>query len=303
MLLLENQNRILRDTVISKLKTDNRDPVEVRICDFDDVQLKVFVSPEERNRMLVSMAVPCFAELCNDYNLMARLNSEYPGLMESDAQAGFDFTLAINLDNLSMPADELVAKLSMLKPFVMGSAFYQSFEKLRSEQKQVEKSIFRIRKDTTVYIFPAADRVTLIHSLEFPETSDQIIAKVFLQEFVEARRHVSQAPICTFSLTPPTPLTQYGFNPEEVPEGNFGFLTFAVLRNHVATEQKLNHAVNLLQGFRTYLQYHIKCSKAHFHQRMRARVALLLRVLNRAKMAPKEEDKKKTMSGRTFQRT
>lgn len=53
--------------------------------------------------------------------------------------------------------------------------------------------------------------------------------------------------------------------------------------------------------FRNYLQYHIKCSKAFMHTRMRIRVESLLQVLNRAKQ--KKAAKATTASGRTFKRT
>ncbi len=37
------------------------------------------------------------------------------------------------------------------------------------------------------------------------------------------------------------------------------------------------------QSRRNYLHYHIKCSKAYIHSRMRAKTADFLKVLNRAK--------------------
>lgn len=46
--------------------------------------------------------------------------------------------------------------------------------------------------------------------------------------------------------------------------------------------------------------YHIKCSKAYMHDRMRKRVDSLLQVLNRAKAEPLEPKEKKTMTGKTF---
>jgi len=36
--------------------------------------------------------------------------------------------------------------------------------------------------------------------------------------------------------------------------------------------------IDLIHTFRDYLHYHIKCSKAYLHQRMRARTADLLKV-------------------------
>lgn len=53
--------------------------------------------------------------------------------------------------------------------------------------------------------------------------------------------------------------------------------------------------------FRDYLHYHIKCSKAYIHSRLRRRVAEFLKVLNRAKPEV-EEKERKTATGRSFVR-
>jgi len=65
---------------------------------------------------------------------------------------------------------------------------------------------------------------------------------------------------------------------------------------------KLERVVGALQNFRTYLQYHIKCSKTYFHARMRARVVSLLKVLNRAKQDQGDNQPKRLMSGKYFTR-
>jgi actin related protein 2/3 complex subunit 2 len=90
---------------------------------------------------------------------------------------------------------------------------------------------------------------------------------------------------------------------------------------------KRDSTIDLIHTFRDYLHYHIKCSKAYLHQRMRARTSALLKVraaasaaslcrilrrmanvwgcliriqvLNRAR--PEAEKKeRKTVSGKTF---
>ena len=50
--------------------------------------------------------------------------------------------------------------------------------------------------------------------------------------------------------------------------------------------------ISQIQLFRDYLHYHIKCSKAYMHSRMRARVQAFLKVLNRAKPEPVVTEKK-----------
>lgn len=54
----------------------------------------------------------------------------------------------------------------------------------------------------------------------------------------------------------------------------------------------MHATISNIQLFRDYLHYHIKCSKAYLHSRMRARVAAFLRVLNRAKQEKPETERK-----------
>jgi len=77
-------------------------------------------------------------------------------------------------------------------------------------------------------------------------------------------------------------------------------MAFAILKSHLE-KGKQEAVVAILQTFRTYLQYHIKCSKSYFHSRMRKRVAELVKVLNRAKV-PDLKKEKKTAGGKTFKR-
>lgn len=50
--------------------------------------------------------------------------------------------------------------------------------------------------------------------------------------------------------------------------------------------------ISLIQIFRDYLHYHLKCAKAYMHTRMRARVRDFLKVLNRAKPENANVEKK-----------
>jgi hypothetical protein len=58
---------------------------------------------------------------------------------------------------------------------------------------------------------------------------------------------------------------------------------------HFSTPTVASHSITQIQLFRDYLHYHIKCSKAYMHSRLRLRVAEFLKVLNRAK--PEVEEK------------
>lgn len=77
--------------------------------------------------------------------------------------------------------------------------------------------------------------------------------------------------------------------------------TPVLFKNHLDPARR-EKTIDTIQLFRDYLHYHIKCSKAYMHTRMRLRVEALLQVLNRAKMKNANQDEKKTASGKTFRR-
>jgi len=76
-------------------------------------------------------------------------------------------------------------------------------------------------------------------------------------------------------------------------------VSFVLFKPHISGANR-DRCINNIQTFRNYLHYHIKCSKAYMHDRMRKRVESLLQVLNRAKPEPIEPKEKKTIQGKTF---
>jgi len=313
MILLEPGNRILGETVAAQLKAPEtvqnddgvdqkgvRSPIDVRLCDFDDVSYRVVIDNDTINTMKVSMALPCWSSIASKGGETA-LNKIYGSLVQSKPETGFDITLSVDLN--ALPAGEtqatLTDKISKLRSNIVGGAFDHHFQSLLDGKttNSSEGSKFNLRNDTTVFFFPRSDRVTVVYSLEFSDRVDAAIAKVFMQEFVDARRKMGAAPPCTFGVNPPLEMKEFGVTE---PTGNLGFISFAVLKSHLDGARK-EKVINVLTTFRNYVQYHLKCSKSYFHSRMRARVVSLLKILNRAKVENADDKKeKKTMAGNTF---
>ncbi len=102
---------------------------------------------------------------------------------------------------------------------------------------------------------------------------------MFLQEFKEGRRASATAPQVLFSRDPPLGMKDH----EDARTGDgVGYITFVLFPRHTNRETRDN-TIDLIHLFRNYLHYHIKCSKAYIHSRMRAKTADFLKVLNRAK--------------------
>jgi len=305
MILLEKGNRILGEAVSNKINfvpTEDEkavEPMDVKLCDFDDVSYRVTIDTAARNIMLVSMNLPCYTYI--EKNGAKDAFEKFYGGYKTDPVTGYDLTLKINIDDLKeqKQKDDLVEKISCLKTNVLAGVFDYYFTALLTNPgKPPDPFKFDLRSDTTIYFFPKSDRVTIIYSIDFKEKTDKAIAKIFMQEFVEARRGLGAAPPVTWSVNPPMELAHFKITE---PTGNLGFISFAVQKSNIDKDKK-DRVISVLQAFRNYLQYHIKCSKAYFHSRMRARVASFLQVLNRAKFDRGQETEKKTISGRTFVR-
>lgn len=303
MILLEPGNRILAETVASQLIRENpdekREAIDVRLCDFDDTSYRVVVDVKERDTLRVSIALPCYGAI-KAFGADAGVAKAYPKYVQPEADTGYDVTLVVDMANLGgVKPEKIVADLQLFKANLIGGVFEHFFANLmKAGSKPLDNFQFALRNDTNVYFIPTADRVTVIYSLDFKDRVDRAVARVFLQEFVDARRTLGAAPPCAFGANPPPELKSFGVTE---PAGNLGYLTFSVLKSHL-DRGKMEKVIAVLQVFRNYLQYHIKCSKTFFHSRMRLRVAELIKVLNRAKMEPLVATSARTVTGKTFTR-
>jgi len=301
MILLEPGNRILGETIASQLIRDEneekRDPIDVRLCDFDDVTYRVTIDAKAKDTMLVSMNLPSWHQIENFGGGEAL--RKYYGDQVTEPVVGYNISLKYNLTALPAKPEDVIKSISLFKANIVGGVFDYYFTALVDGKKAGDPFKFDLRGDTTIFVLPGADRVTIIYSLSFHDKVDSAVAKVFMQEFVDARRNQQQAPPVQFNHNPPLELKAFGITE---PSDNLGYLTFAVLKNHVDRNKK-EGVIQVMSVLRNYIQYHLKCSKSFFHSRMRAKAGDLLKVLNRAKVIDESKEKsKKTISGRTFVR-
>jgi actin related protein 2/3 complex subunit 2 len=107
----------------------------------------------------------------------------------------------------------------------MAAPFEQAFQAQSQGQATPLLSV-HYRDQEAMYIRAQPDRVTVIFSTIFKEEADQIVGKVFLQEFVDARRQplIQNAPQVLYShREPPLELKEVsGLLDSE----NVGYVTF-----------------------------------------------------------------------------
>lgn len=277
--------------------------------DFDGVMYHVS-TPETKTKMLISIKIRCYENLVK-YGALSVLERYYNGLIVPPENK-YDFSLCIDLEKL--PDDdkekkELIRLIGLLKRNVLSAPFERAFDQqecLAKEQKNSNSVMNKVgeiieipyRNEEAIFIIPSSDRVTVIYSTIFSEETDRILGKVFLQEFVDARRRpaIQNAPQVLYSYRDP-PLEIQSIKNLNLVE-NIGYVTFVLFPQHY-TPQKRENCISKIQLFRNTLHYHIKASKVYMHSRMRARVTEFLKVLNRAKLETTEKEKK-TASGRSF---
>jgi len=198
-------------------------------------------------------------------------------------------------------------KIALLKRNAMAAPFEQAYQehyhlkqeasKFTSEEAPQgvreggEVKAIHYREEEAIYVKASHDRVTVIFSTIFREETDRVFGKVFIQEFVDARRRAIQnAPQALFRNDPPLELqgvpgvkntgtgeigyVTFGMN-SRYGKGLFTLLTAAavVLFPRHLTPQRMPDVISHIQTFRDYFHYHIKASKAYIHSRMRRRTA------------------------------
>jgi actin related protein 2/3 complex subunit 2 len=124
---------------------------------------------------------------------------------------------------------------------------------------QSEVMVIRYRDEEAMYIQASHDRVTVIFSTVFREETDRVFGKVFLSEFVDARRRAIQnAPQVLYRNDPPLEIR--GVPGVGEVQGDVGYITFVLFPRHL-TRQRREESISHIQTFRDYFHYHIKAAK------------------------------------------
>lgn len=301
MILLEIQNRILLETLQAKLdKSEKAEFLDITFADFDGVQLKLSSQPQDTNKVTVSIAWKCIPDLLAN-GLANDLKAIYGNLYQQTPESGYHVSLLIDFNNIPGDKAKLPEAVSLLKRHILASPLKKMFQQMESGSPPNKVTAIAYRDEEAIYLKPAQDNLIVIFNILFKDPGDQVLAKLFLQEFSTARRNdstLNQAPAFSFSQKE-APGELKGVPGVKEGEGQ-GFVSFVLFKNHMSPKNA-DKTINLLITFRDYLHYHIKCSKAYMHTRMRNRVDNLLQVLNRARPADATKEKK-TIGGKTFVR-
>ena len=157
-------------------------------------------------------------------------------------------TLIPNTDTIGFEEarDDLIRRVSLLKRNAMAAPFEHAFDEFHKLQEEASKftseeapqgvreggqvMAIHYRDEEAIYLKASHDRVTVIFSTIFREETDRVFGKVFIQEFVDARRRAIQnAPQVLFRTDPPLEL-QGVPGVKDSGKGEIGYVTFGMQR-------------------------------------------------------------------------
>lgn len=278
-LTLESFNRIVFDIVRAQMLSAKPEPTDVTVCDFNQVIWHVSTPEGEETptKLNVSVATSCWSQV--QAVGLPYFKRVYGPMLQPRAEPNYDVTITIDISKKAEmeEAMKMARTASRLARNILASVFHHFAGAAEKRASGTPLLQVDYRPGESIWFRQVNDRITVIFSINFDDPDDVVIGRVFMTEIGKL---VQGAPSCDVYLKdPPSELAGIrGLNAH-------GYVAFLLESRHYAPAKR-EPVADVLMTFRNYLHYHIKCSKAYLHIRMRTRVESLLQVLNRAKQEP-----------------
>lgn len=296
MILLDPKNCVIEETLNQRFNAVKQgskpEAVCAKIVDYDGVIYSISNREGDKNKILLSISMKFYKDL-QQHGLDEFLKKIYANYLQAEAEANYNITLEFDLQNLPDNTSELASRAAYLRRNCFASVFEKYFDLLKDAESGHQRAVINFRDDESLFVEARGDRVTVIFSTLFTDSTDAVIGKIFLQEFRDCRKGNAPGVIYSYG-EPPLELKDSGARVGN----NVGYITFILNPRHTTGDARAN-TIDLIYTFRTYLHYHIKCSKAYMHSRMRNKTSEFLKILNRAKPEVKNVARK-TAKGTTF---
>lgn len=297
---------LLERRFLSMEKGSKPELVMASFCDYDGIKYNLSNpgNPVDKNKVLIGIDLSGFKVLLerSDVKVMDHLATySYAPFIQKDAPTGeakSDLNLLLDFESDDIKkatASKLINDIAEIKYHVFAAYLLPCFKQVFEEKPQPPSpQLIQIRSDEAIYVRPLSDQVELTYRTKFDDDDDFEIGKVFIQEFSETR--VPGPGIRAFIGKAPIEVADVFSNYDN---SRSAYVVLSLRQQVISGESKQMNAIILCLSFRNYLHYHLKCSKAYVHSRMRSQTSHFIKVLNRA-LPTEEKAEKKTMGGRSF---
>ena len=286
-LLLETYNRIVYARVLEFVtgKAPEKKRYVEQLADFNKSMWRITKTKEG---MTVEAMIPCWAELKE--NRAMEFLSEVYGDIVSDEEGDYNVILKIpekadKPEEFAMKCAKLLTNMLMAPAVVLAKEVKEG----KAEDKLIQ---INYRPGEAYWLKPKDDRLTVIFSIVFADKDDAVFGRVFVNEFAKGMQGCPSCDVVTRKgAQPPRELEGADLNEDNC------YVSFLLEKRHMNNPAK---TLEVMMTCRNYINFHVKCSKAFLHIRMRNKVQQMQLVLNRSK--PERQVEKKTASGRTFKK-
>lgn len=325
MIILEYESAILRNLLERSLNPHEEISGDYSFYDLDGVRFYVEFEKDKKKKkskkeedqeesiirdIIVKVYISCAKELNEQCDGEEYFDKLYKDIKTDPAKKSeteekkpdkINFTHAVKFSLYDKSPEEqkkLITLVSRIKAniFAIPFLFVASLVKEKSNFSPFE---FPYRGSTgeSIYITPTDKGAAATYSIRFSDEGDKVIGKVFFQELSAARQRVPSAPAVTYSDDPPSDLGAFKLPTRD--QKLFAYVTIG-MQDAQLSDRKIQDTSYYMPLFRDYLHYHIKCAKGFMHQKMRARTAAMLKILDASKPEPKHKVKR-TITGKVIQ--
>lgn len=286
-LLLETYNRIVYARVLEHVTGSNPDRKKLTevLADFNKSMWLIKMSKEA---MTVSAMIPCWNEL-KDNRAMEFLQKEYGDIISED---NGEYNVTLNIPEKVDKPEEFAMKCAKLLTNMLMAPAVVLAEEVKAGKASDKLVQINYRPGEAYWLKPKDDRLTVIFSIVFADKDDAVFGRVFINEFAKGMQGCPSCDVVTRKgAQPPRELGNARLNEDNC------YVSFLLEKRHLNNPAK---TLEVMMTCRNYINFHVKCSKAFLHIRMRNKVQQMQLVLNRSK--PERQVEKKTASGRSFKK-
>lgn len=231
--------------------------------------------------MKLSAKLPAWNNVKGDKELVGMLKESYGEMWVESVDDGFDVTISCGIEDLA--EEGRIEKFSFLKQEILSIPILRALKVKVNKTNTLAPFTVSLGNESKDFycVAPAPDQLIILFAMNFQDQTDQILAKVFLQEFYDVRNNrMEDAPVVLYGKEPPKELA--GIVKTSASD-SLNYLTLVLFPRHYSTPAQQSHLLKTIPFLSDYIHYHLKCSKAYLHQRMRAKTGDFLKMLNRAK--------------------
>jgi len=296
-LTLEMFNRIVHDRLLEKhhdFQATESGPEEKkrkafhteRFCDYNRAEW--FIEYED-GVFKLSARISCWEQL-KKHGAEAYLKGFYKEFF-SQPLSGYNVGLKVDFNTFKGDIQKLATDFAQLQKLMLIAPALVIHQEM--QKGQVNKLVqVDYRPAESYWVRAAGDRITVIFSIFFETPDDAIFGRTFLQEFSKQPQGCPSCDVISRkNADPPGELKSV----QKLSRNNC-YVSFLLEKRHW---QKVS-VFDVIFQFRNYVHYHVKCSKAFLHIRMRNKVDTFEKVLNRARKERMLVEKK-TITGKRFE--